>query len=106
MRHGTMDQYGIANGISALVLILQLVLLVCTLGASSASTDGEYLIHSYHKFASPTFHMISACYIYDGNRCDIPDISTNLHGVHPSRFVVYSNRFRRQRVSLFPAPRV
>lgn len=39
MRHGTMDQYGIINGISALVLILQLLLLMC---CCSASTDGKY----------------------------------------------------------------
>lgn len=34
-----MDQYGIINGISALVLILQLLLLMC---CCSASTDGKY----------------------------------------------------------------
>lgn len=41
MRHGTMDQYGIINGISALVLILQLLLLMCCC-CCSASSDGKY----------------------------------------------------------------
>lgn len=93
MRHGTMDQYAIINGVSAVVLILQL-LLMCSLGGSAASsTDCKYLsrfgpsiYHSVHGLPSisPSDHFLAASSSRVGVYSRIP---TNLHRVHPTSWM-------------------
>lgn len=80
-----MDQYGIINGISALVLILQLLLMLM---CCSASTDGEYqlllctVLHSTHPQRHhpppPRRHSLDG-----GDYSRTLDFPTDLHREHP-----------------------